>query len=99
MRPRGLYPLADALAKFFHRSCAGQINRELLEASIGQVHVRVVESGHHKMAFEVDDRSRRPLQLQDVSLAAHRENAFSAHGQGLRPLNLMETKMIPVTPV
>src|SRR5258708_3735610 len=91
-RLSGIYAFANPLAKLLQRPYAGEINGQSLETSVGQVHVRVVEAGHHKMALEVHNCGCRPFQLQDVGLTADRKNAFAAYRQGLGALNLVERR-------
>src|SRR5271154_6421121 len=49
------YGCANALLKFGERLCSGEINGELGERGLADVHVRVVESGHDERAMQIKD--------------------------------------------
>src|SRR5208283_630512 len=76
---RRFYLGSQALAKLTQRLHPGQIHAQLLQTSIGQMQMRVVKSGHDKVSAEIDNLRLRPLQLLDIDILAHRQNALSAH--------------------
>ena len=83
-RPIHLGP--QSLAKLLQRLRPHQVHIQPLRARARQVHMRVVESRHHKMPAQVHHPRLRPLPFCDLVASAHRHNSVPAHRHRLRPL-------------
>src|SRR6185437_13404110 len=70
----------NALLHFGKRMHTVQVHRELGEAGIREVHVRVVESGHGELAMQVQGARLRPLPgFQPGRLASHSDDPLPAN--------------------
>jgi len=62
--------LLQAVEDFVDAAHAAQVGGETREAVIDDVRVRVVETGQHRRAFEVDDPGARAAQPHDLAATA-----------------------------
>ena len=83
----GFHASANTIAKFGQRLRSNQIYGEALETGVGQVQMRIVESGHHEMVVQINDLSFGSLQLQNLAFFPHVLNTIAADGHGLHALN------------
>ncbi len=99
-RPHGLVPSSTqnplsrlgrlhlsehALAEFIQRLHSDQIHAQLLQPSIGQMHVRVVKSRHHKVPAQINDQRLRALEFLNLCILPHRLNTVPMHRNSLLP--------------
>ena len=87
-----LYARPNPLAKLGQRFHSRPINRQPLETRVGQVHMGIVEAGHHEMPAQVDHFSGRSLQLHDLVVPADGFNSSIAHRHGFRALDSMKRR-------
>ena len=74
----------DALLHLLERPGAAQIDAEQLQARMFQMNVGIVEARHHEVAAEIDNLRVGALQLADIVVRPHGENAAVAYRHRLR---------------
>ena len=78
----GVQPLAELIKSLR----ADQVDVHLLQTGARQVHVGVIESGHHEVTIQVDDLRLRSLQLHDLVTRPHGEDPVAKDRQRFRAL-------------
>ncbi len=68
------------------RSAAGEIDRELEAPRIGEMHVGVIDAGHHEGPMEVEEPGPRLLLAQNRRIVADGDDLMVSHGDGRDPL-------------
>ena len=95
--PPGKTGMASVLAEMITRGAGERNSRELSLAldslgldrdeSVGQMHMRIVEPGHHEMPAQVDHLGSWPLHLENCVVAAYGLNSSIAHRDGFCALD------------
>jgi len=76
-------PRGDAILHLGQRAHTRKFNVQLLEAGVGQVDMRVIESRHDEMPAQVHDLRVLALEPLDLCIRADGHDAAAAHGDGL----------------
>src|SRR5713226_4663936 len=88
----GFHPRAYAVTELGQRLHAHQVHGQAFETSVGQMEMRVVESGHHEVSAQIDDLGLRPFQLENLVLFARRLDAITPDSHRFRPLDFVKRR-------
>ena len=74
------------------RSAASEVDRQLDAPSIGEMHVGVIDAGHHEGPMEVEEPGPRLLLAQNRRVVSDGDDLMASHRDGRDPLHVAAAK-------